>query len=76
MLDVSLKPVLDTRNKNDFINFGGLGPCFNPMLDSMIDAQKCQKFIIFLLPLNPFNELKYQRILVAGQKEEKSQMMK
>jgi len=45
-------------------------------LGGVIDAQKCQKFVICLLPFNPFNELKYQRILVAGQKEKKSQRMK
>ena len=36
-------------------------------LGGVIDAQKCKKFVIFLLPLNPFNELKYKKkYLFAG----------
>ena len=45
-------------------------------LGGVIDTQKCQKFTIFLLSLNPFNELKYKKYLFPRFHERSESMIK
>ena len=44
--------------------------------EHLIDTQKCQKFAIFLLSLNPFNELKYKKYLFPRFHERFESMIK
>ena len=41
---------------------------------SLIDAKKCQKFVIFSLPLNLFNELKHKKYLFSQRKKKSSKV--